>query len=205
MKIKQLRALFICLLLLQSCSAGRLLSTWEEKSVKQYTLGEVLVIGVAKDETKRRIYEDTFSTSLRKLAVNAIPSYTASRQPIQADGKYLREVLKRTHAKSVLITHVVSENEEVFHPKQHHQTPERDTVRNYGLYDYYSVTCDSVYNSKISEHATNVVLETSIYDVQTERCIWSARSESIDPVMTRKYYQQLIALFLNDLKSKKIL
>jgi len=204
--IKYSALLFFCITVLSSCSASRLLSTWESENAAQFTLSKVLVIGVAKDETKRRIYEDTFSDSLLAMQVESVPSYTTSKEPIEPTEKHLREVVIRSGCDTVLITHVVGSSEKDFY-QPHNRIIGTNNYGTYGhgLYGYYPFIYRSVYSGGSYISTTKVILETSLYDVHTEKRIWSARSESIDPVMTRKYYQKLINLFLNDLESKKIL
>jgi hypothetical protein len=204
MKTKQLCALLFCILTLASCAGSKLLSTWEAESIDKYTLDQLLVVGIAKDETKRRIYEDTFVDSFTASGVNAVASYTVSKQPIEPDEKTLRDVVKKTKANFVLITHLVSANE------QDYYQPGRtlgglNRPGGYGLYGYYPFIYGSVHNSGGYSSTTKVVLESTVYDVVSEKRIWSAQSLSIDPVMTRKYYQQLIDLFLADLKRKNLL
>jgi hypothetical protein len=200
---KQIGPLFLCLALLSSCSASKLLSTWKSDSAAQFKTSRMLVIGVAKDETKRRIYEDTFTDSLIAMNVNAVPGYTTSESAIEPTEKHLREAVKKSGCDSVLITHMVGASEKDFY-QPHNRILGTNNLSSYGLYGYYPFIHRSVYSGSYVS-TTKVVLETSLYDVATEKRIWSARSESIDPVMTRKYYQQLINLFLSDLESKKIL
>lgn len=205
MKIKQFTGLVFCLFLLSSCSTSRLLTSWENEAQQDYVINQVLVIGIAKNETKRRIYEDTFTDSLVDSGIKAIASYTASQQPIEPDEKQLREVIRKTNADSVLITHLVTASEK--NSYQPHSRIIGTNSYNYGrgLYGYYPMIYNSVYQSGSYVTKTKVVLETSLYDVKTEERIWTSQTESIDPVMTRKYYQQLINLFLDDLKDKKLI
>jgi hypothetical protein len=204
MKTPQTLALLLFCTILSSCSANRLLSSWSDSYFEESSIAPVLIVGIARDETKRRIYEDTFVDSLTLAKTKSVASYTASKQSIEPNEKALREVVKKTGAKTVLITHMVSENEKDFyqpativHGTNSYSTP--------GLYRYYPFIYNSVFTSGSYNSTTKVVLETNLYDVETEKLIWTARSESIDPVMTRKYYQQLINLFLNDLASKNLL
>ncbi len=204
MKIIQTAILLLSSILLSSCSANRLTSTWNEPTFVNTSLAPVLVVGVSKDATKRHIYEDTFVDSLNALKTKAIASYTACKQSIEPNEGALREVVKKTGARTVLITHMVGENE-----KNHYQ-PALNQYGNLGyshtgLYHYYPLIYSSVYTPGSYTSTTKVTLETNLYDVSTEKLIWTARSESIDPVMTRKYYQKLIDLFLIDLKKKNIL
>ncbi len=189
--------------ILSSCTSNKLLSSWDDKSLEHHNLGKVLVIGVAQNETKRRIYEDTFVSSLTQAGTHAIASYTVTKQSIEPSEKSLREVVKKTGVQSVLITHLVNKNEKDYYQPSNiilgtnSYTP--------GLYGYYPFVYGSVYASGSYSSTTKVILETSIHDVKTETLIWTARSESTDPVMTRKYYQKLIDLFLHDLSRKNFL
>lgn len=191
------------LLVLSSCSASRLLSTWQSQIAEQFTTQSILVIGIAKDETKRRIYEDTFSDSFQAIGVKAVPSYTVSKQPISPDETVLRGIVAKSGCDSVLITHIVGATEKEFY-QRHTMIVGTNSVSNYGLYGYYPFIYNSVYSGGSYVSTTRVILETSLYDVQTEERVWSARSESIDPVMTKNYYQELIDLFISDLKRKQI-
>jgi len=204
MKYIQTVALFLLCSLLSSCSASRLLSSWNDSSFGESSIATVLIVGIARDETKRRIYEDTFVDGLSLANTKSVPSYTASKQSIEPSEKALREVVKKTGVKTVLITHVVSENEKEFYQPSNimHGTNNYSTP---GLYRYYPFIYNSVFSSDSYTSTTKVVLETNLYDVKTDKLIWTARSESIDPVMTRKYYQQLIDLFLDDLATKNLL
>lgn len=203
MKISQTVVLLLFSTILSSCSTNRLLSSWNDPSYGESSIATVLIVGIAKDETKRRIYEDTFVDSLTQINTKSVASYTASKQSIEPSEEALRNVIKKTGAKTVLITHMVSANE-----KEFYQPSNRIIGTNSystGLYRYYPFIFNSVYSSGSHVSTTKVVLETNLYDVETEKLIWTARSQSIDPVMTRKYYQQLIDLFLNDLTINNLL
>ncbi len=207
--MKYVHLLFLILvstILLSSCSASRLLSSWNDNSLgKKVTIDPILVIGVAKhDETKRRIYEDTFVDSLQAVGTKAMASYTLSKSQIAPTETALREVIRKSSARTVLITHMVSSNEKGFlQPSS--RIMGTNSYSNYRLFRYYPYIYGSVSAPSSYISTTKVILETSLYDIETEKLIWTARTESIDPVMTRKYYQQLIDIFLDDLTDKKIL
>lgn len=186
-----------------NCSSSRLLSSTSDPSFKKTAIEPVLVVGVSEDETKRRIYEDTFTDSFIATDSNAIASYTLSKEGIEPDEAALREVIKKSGAKTILITHLVSADEKDFYQPDNLTIGTNSYSR--GLYGYYPFIYQSVYSAGSYNSTTKVTLETSLYDIATEKLMWTARSQSIDPVMTRKYYQQLIDLFISDLKAKNIL
>ncbi len=204
MKVNKTFSLVLILgLMLSSCASNKLLSSWDDKSFEQSSLGKVLVIGVARNETKRRIYEDTFVSSLTHAGTDAVASYTVTKQSIEPSEESLREVVKKTGVDSVLITHLVSKNEKDYYQPSNIILGTNSYAP--GLYGYYPFIYNSVYGSGTYSSTTKVRLETSLHDVKTETLVWNARTESTDPVMTRKYYQKLIDLFLHDLSRKHLL
>jgi len=201
--LSQYFIIFLTGILLSGCSTNRLLSSWNDETYEQSSIAPILVLGVTKNnETKRRIYEDTFVDSLNGVQTKAIASYTLNKHPIEPTEKALRAVIKKTKAKTILITHLVSDTEKAFFVPSSVIIGTNSYDR---LYSYFPFIHNSVASSGSFVSTSKVILETSLYDVKTEKLIWTARTESIDPVMTRKYYQQLIDLFLQDLSSKNML
>ncbi len=203
----------LCSFLLSSCSANKLTSSWKNDSLRQYRLDTVLVVGVAQNETKRRIYEDTFVSSLTEAGVVAIPSYTVGKQSFEPTKKALQEMLIKSHATAVLITHKIGRDEidayqrnaVLIGSNNYYGATGAGSYYGNTLYGYFPLIWNSVGASGSYYEKITVMLETNLYDVKTEQLLWSARSESTDPVMTRKYYQKLINLFLNDLKKDNLL
>ena len=194
---------FLICTLLNGCSSSRLLSSRTDSSFDNASISTILVVGIAEDETKRRIYENTFVGSFQAAGKKAVASYTVSKQSIEPTEEALRAALKKSGAATILITHLVHENEKNFYQPTNMVIGTNSYPT--GLYHYYPFIYNSVYSAGNYVSTTKVVLETSLYKVSTEKLIWTARSESIDPVMTRKYYQELIDLFIQDMGKNNIL
>ncbi len=194
---------FLICTLLNGCSSSRLLSSRTDSSFDNASISTILVVGIAEDETKRRIYENTFVGSFQAAGKKAVASYTVSKQSIEPTEEALRAALKKSGAATILITHLVHENEKSFYQPTNMVIGTNSYPT--GLYHYYPFIYNSVYSAGNYVSTTKVVLETSLYKVSTEKLIWTARSESIDPVMTRKYYQELIDLFIQDMGKNNIL
>jgi len=194
------------LLLLSSCaSSTRLTATWYDDSFEQQKiLDDVLVIAVVKEETIRRLYEDSFVEKLASKDTRAIASYSLTQPEIQPEEEAIKAAIKEAGAHSVLITrHLTTDT------KQHYRPPERYTVfadPYYGrMSGYYPMAHREVYSPGYNVTVTTVYLETNLYDVKTGKLVWSARSESVDPKMTKKFLDELVAVFTSDLKSKSLL
>ncbi len=191
-------------ILFTGCSSTQLLSSWSDKSAKNIPIEPVLIIGVANNNpTIRNIYEDTFVNSFAKAKIRAIPSHTISKKPIEPNEQSLREIINKADATTVLITHIFNSQENnAFIPSSYvvgsnSYSPGR-------LYSYYPFVRSSVSDLGSYVTKTTIILESNLYDVKTENLIWSARTKSIDPIMTKKYYQEITDILTNDLTSKHL-
>ena len=113
-------------------------------------------------------------------------------------------MLEKSHADTVLITHKISKKEIDSYQRSAFMIGSNNYYGS-SLYGYYPSIWNSIAPTGSYYEKITVMLETNLYDVKTEDLLWSARSESTDPVMTREYYQKLIDLFLNDLKKDNLL
>jgi hypothetical protein len=193
------------LALLVSCASSRLTASWYDDSFQQKKiLDDVLVIAVVKEETVRRLYEDSFVEKLASKDTRAIASYSLAQPDIQPEEEAIIAAIKEAGAQSVLITRHLGTD-----TKQHYRPPERYTVfadPYYGrMSGYYPMAHREVYSPGYDVTVTTVSLEANLYDVKTGKLVWSARSESVDPKMTKKFLDELVAVFTSDLKSKDLL
>jgi hypothetical protein len=201
--MKKISLLLITLFLFSGCAANKILSSYSDKDVEQYKLGRILVVGIAKNETKRRIYENTFTESFTKKGVQSVPSYSVAKQSIEPSKAALMDAIAKSSADTVLITHMLGQSEQEFYQPGTRFFYNGNAYN--GLFDYYPFVYNTISTPGSYTNTTKVILETNIYDVKSEKLLWSARTESIDPVMTKKYYQKLIDLFLSDLQKNDLL
>jgi len=202
-------AWLICLvlmLLLSSCATTNLTTTWHDPAYAgSKRVEDVLIIAVTKDETIRRLYEDSFAAELAKDNIRAVQSYTLKNFEIKPDQKSVEEAVKEAGARSVLITRHISTD-----TKQHYRPPERVSMYADPYYSrmnrYYPLAYREVYyTSGYNYSVTTVNIESNLYDAENEKLIWSAQSKSVDPQMTKKYIDELVQIFAKDLKAKSLL
>lgn len=199
-------AISICmLLLLSSCGTSRLTTTWHDVSYGgQNNLQDVLIIAVTKDETIKRLFEDTFVAQLGAEGVQAIPSYTLSQPVIKPEKEAIDAAEKEAGAQFVIITRHLGTD-----TKEHYRPPQRVSVfadpYYGGIHGYYPMAYREVYTPGYTVKVTTVSLEANLYDVKTGKLVWAVRSESTDPTMTKKYIEELVNLFTGDLKKNALL
>ena len=201
--------LFLVLLtavLLTGCGpSSKMTGTWVDSSFagKKIT-GKVLVIGVARNQTHRRIFEDSLVANLRDKGVNAVASYTVDPEEIQASEAAIRAVVDKAGASEVMVTHVTgSEEKSRYFPALGATIV--DTGYYGGLYSYYPRVYNYVYMPAQNQSTETVTLETGLYDVATGHLIWIGRTNAVNPEMTKKFYISLTRLFVNDLRRKKLI
>jgi hypothetical protein len=73
----------LCALALAGCSTTQVDATWLNPAFAGRKLeGPVLVVGVARDATVRRLYEDEMVAALKARGIAASPSYLAATAPL---------------------------------------------------------------------------------------------------------------------------
>ena len=188
-----------------SCSSSKLTATWHDPSfAESKTLQNVLVIAITRDETIKRLYEDQFIEKLASYGVKATGSYSLSQPDIKPTKEAVDAAVKEAGAQSVLITRYLGTD-----TKEHYRPPQRTMLYAdpyyRGIHGYYPMAYREVYTPGYTVTVNTVFLESNVYDVKTGNLVWSARSESINPSMTKKYVDELVNLFSTDLKKSSIL
>ena len=191
-------------LLLYSCASTSLTATWHDQSYAgKNSLRDVLVIAVTEEETSRRLYEDGFVAKLGELGVRGIPSYSLQVSDIEPTKQAVQTAVAMADARFVLITSHLSTDK-----KQHYSPPEPIYVDPYysRMHRYYPLAYREVrYRPGYTYTVTTVSIESNLYDAQTEKLIWSAQSKSVDPNMSKSFFDGLVEVFAKDLQEKKLL
>ncbi len=189
---------------LSSCATTSLINTWHDKSYSgNNSLRDVLVIAVTEEETSRRLYEDGFVAKLAESGVRGIPSYSLQISDIEPTKQAVQSAVAMADARFVLITRHLGTDK-----KQHYSPPQPIYVDPYYsmMYRYYPMAYREVrYSPGYSYTVTTVSIESNLYDAQTEKLIWSAQSKSVDPNMSKSYFDGLVNVFAKDLQEKKLL
>jgi hypothetical protein len=182
-----------------ACSTTKLTETKVYPDFHGHRVSDILVITVTDKEDVRKSFENTFVQQLKDAGVDAVSSIDVI--PIPPDQKLeKREILKAVEKyknDAVIITHLVGvKTREVYHP------PER---RYYGYYGYYGSVYDYAYEPGYYSEDTFVLLETNLFDVQTEKPIWSGQSETWNPESTHQVIDEVIKVVIDELKRYNLL
>lgn len=192
--------LMFCVILIMSCVGTKLSRTWVDETYRGKPVSNILVIGVTYKEKEdiRLLFEDKFATQLRVAGVEVISIGNAIAIPddLELEKDDVLKAVNKFNNDAVMITRLVGKEE-----KESYTRPMRLTGGHYG---YHGRAHGYVPNTGYFKADTAVRLVTNLYDVKTEKLIWSGHSEAFDPDSTNQYIDDLIKdLQKNNLLQKK--
>jgi hypothetical protein len=157
-----------CLLvLLASCASVSITNQWKDPTWSGPPATNVLVIGVARSDTMRRLFEDTFSRELIAAGVRASASY-AQIPPGQGGSEKLGNLVRSTGSDAVLVTRVQRVEDRI------NVTP---TGPGYGgFYGWYGGAWAAT--PEITQ-TTIVTLETSVWDPRSQKLVWTVTTQGV--------------------------
>jgi predicted GNAT family acetyltransferase len=189
--------------LISGCASTKISQSWvEPQNTKQYR--NLLIIGVAESEQNRRAYESYFVENLQDIKVEAEASYRLmGNQKIERAN--VEKAIKGTGIDGVIVTHLVSVDEDTIYRPTVNYMPAYGTGYYGGLYTYYPHV--STYVSSPGYYTTHetYIIETNLYDVESEELVWSARTRSFSPESVDEVIVDLTKLLIEDLEDKNLL
>ena len=197
-----------CLLLVagmcQACAQNKIISSWASKSVDGPVTGPILIVGAFKDPIAHKIFEDSFVASFKRIGIKAVPSYQYGLGTTPPTKEELRQVVKKSGAQAFIIAHVLSEKTTT----EQYLSKYQDVAG--VMYwddndDYHSVVYQRVQEGDRVSRTVDQ-MEASLFESESGKHIWSARSTSINfEDLLREDDQQLEHLFIKNLQDHKIL
>jgi len=169
--------LSVLLLSMMACSPStKLVKSWAAPGVSITRDGsnKVLVIGMVKDESGRRVVED----QLVKKLQNAVSSYTlVPSDKIQGTSDAdLKKIVTDGHFTHVLMMVLTDVQDETYY------VPGTTSMNYYGgYYGYYGYGA-SIYSTP-GYYTTDKIysVETTVYSVKPDELIWSGTTQTVNP------------------------
>jgi hypothetical protein len=192
--MKLLRLFVIAVsLVLCACSTVSVTNQWRDPSWAGPPASNVVVVGISRSDTMRRVFEDTFAQQLQAAGVQAAASYTQI-PPGNGGAVRLRDLVKGTGAQAVLVTRVQRVQQKVS------VTPSGPYYG--GFYGWYGGAWAST--PDINQYEV-VTLETSVWDARNEKLIWTVTTENVATSDIPKTSTQLAQTLIPKMKADGIL
>jgi hypothetical protein len=176
------RSLSLCALaaLLYSCAATSLKKTWKAPDCQQ-AVGKIAVLAIDDRGLVRQGFENRFVAQLTKAGAPAVVTYDLlSLAEIKQDKRAAAERFRLSGAEAVLILRLkdISSSYRESRAGNERYVPVITGVDSMGWYDYYSVGFMDM-SSTYGTLKQTVYLETSLYDLKTEKRLWSGLTETV--------------------------
>ncbi len=188
--------------LLLACTGSRMqmTPTHVEETAAGTPITDTLIIVVIDDEELRTVFEKHFKDWLASKGVEAVTSSEIfpGQQDIRLEKQVIDDVIDKYENDSVLITHLVKFDEnEVFN---------RDRPQFVGTYySYYGYAWGYVYHPTVYGETVRYTLETLLYDVKTQKPIWSGESKITNPKTAGQAISQVVAAVMEELEKNGLL
>jgi len=187
--LKSLLTISLAGLLVTACSGTKINESWSSQDYMG-KVKNVYIIGIAQNELKRMMFENTFIRRLSVEGVKATPSFPDLPKGREADREVIIRAMKANDADSVLLTRVTDQRTSATFTSGS-RSNYTYAPRNYGsAQTYQRLPYDDTWNSYYSRGysvipqsptMTKIVVltvESALYDLQTEELIWSAQMET---------------------------
>jgi len=197
---------FVCAVcsgvLIAGCAGGtRLTPTSMDETYRGKPVSNILVIGVTfkEKEEVRRSFEDRFVAQLKAAGVEAIASGDAISIPgdLMLKKDAILQAVNKFNNDAVIITHLIGKEEKEVYSRSNRGPS--------GYYSYYGWAYGHSHSPDHFSANTTVRLATNLYDVKTEKRIWSAESETLKAGSVDQVIDDVIKLVIDDLQINGLL
>jgi hypothetical protein len=204
------------LLSIAGCASTTISGAWKDPQYQGGTLDKVLVIGIAKQETMKRLYEDAFVAALHQQGITASPGYKILPTNGGNDKELIVKQVKELDFKYVLISRVAAKRTIGFlHPSPPTFIGDASFrsryYRNYPYYnhydDYYDHSFSTIINYTPAYGTTSdlVILETNIYETTNSEIIYSVQTETFVDYGKEKIIKEVVKIIMDNLKANQLL
>lgn len=171
---RPLLLLFGLFLLLPSCATTELTAVWKEPSFRDHPR-KIMIIGMIPAPKGKKIFEDEMVRSLRQRGTDAIVSYSLLPEQNAPDRAAVEKVMREQGADAVLIARLVDKKTVASYVPT---SPAPGTP--YGGRGYYGAQWYGYYshNPGTIREDEFAVIQTNLYDLKTEKLVWTAASET---------------------------
>ena len=196
-------------LLLTGCSTSTISGSWTDPAIPAGQIKRVAVLGVAKNETARRSFEDKMTAQLKTMGVDAQPTYPFIPQDDPPDESAMSGLLTSQGIDTVMVVQVTNERTE--------SMVSPGTVQGYGYpygaagfggydgwYGSYSRSYSATYTPARVVNYEVLTIEATLHAVSSDTLYWTAQTETIPENSLEKAIDDLVSVLIKNLQDSKV-
>lgn len=177
-QIKMLSVLLLYVILLSCSSSTPSTDLYIDDAFKGMKIKKVLVVGMAKEDWKKKVYENEFRTQLMKHNVEVLTAWQEMPKGEQISKETFNKYFSDKNIDAVFVIMAAGSKSEA--------TIYGGGSSNVyvGFYGFYVSTASFYYSSQYISEEEVVYMRTNIYETTEGKLIWSAKSQSYEPQNT---------------------
>jgi hypothetical protein len=190
-------SMLIMLFLLSSCATTTTTNVWRDQTYGG-TVKKILVMGISQKKGIQRFFEDEFVRQLRQRGTDGVAGYTVLPYDEKMDKDFIAAKARESGADTVLVTRPLSrEMQRTYVPGQVYAVP--------GSYSRWGSYYGHAYSPGYVVEDEYVYIETNLFDVATEKLIWSTQSETVVLASDQELIKSFISTMISQLSSDKLI
>lgn len=207
MKIKMLIPVIIATAFIFSCSSTKINSSWKAENAQTKPYHNVMVWGLlaGKDSSLRKQIETHLMNDLVSKGYHAVSSLDVykSKAYKKLTSNEIVDEFKLTGVDAVITIALLNkEKEEKYLPGGFYNQP---ASINGNLDKYYSGIYEKVFTPGYYISTTTYFWESSLFEVKTDKMIYSVRTKSFDPNSTETLAHENWLRIIKDMVKKKLI
>ena len=189
-------------LFLASCGGStQLVETWAEPTYKPKPAPKVMVVALGENERRIKSFEDIFGGYFTARKIETIKGNELKAINVP-DVEAFKKIVHDSGADLCVITKLVDITDEtVYHPGTTSYVP---VTGYYGMGYYYQSSYAMVNDPGYISTSKVYKVETNVYDVATEKLVWSGLSKTTDPGDFEDGVNSFAAVVVGDLVTRKL-
>lgn len=182
-----------------SCTGTEITHKKLEETYTGKPVSDILVIAITGNEHNRRSFENKFVAQLKSVGVDAISSEEAIAMPpdLELKKEAILAAVNQFENDAVIITHLIGKEVKDVYTRGGSGGP--------GFYGFYHRRYSYAHDPGYSSTSTTVRLETNLYDVKTEKLIWSGKSKTLSKDSKDHLINDVIKTVIKDLQNNKLI
>ncbi len=181
-----------------SCANTKVTESWHDENLNK-SYKRPLVIGISDSQQTRQIYEKYFSAELKKVNIDAIPSYKLISSKQKMNRETVNKTVHGTDIDAVIVTYLVSSEQEI----KHHDSP---LSHGYSGDVESSRMSDTLVSTRGRTSSTEIVtLKTDLYDVEIKSLVWTTQTRTVAPASIDEVVTDVTALLIGQMFSDDLI
>jgi hypothetical protein len=190
-------AVLITLFLSSSCATTATTNVWRDQTYAG-PVKKVLVMGISQQKGIQRFFEDEFVRQFRARGTDAVAGYTVLPYDQKMDKDFIAAKARELGIDAVLVARPLSRAmQRTYVPGQAYAVP--------GAYSRWGSYYGSAYSPGYVVEDEYVYIETNMYDVASEKLIWSTQSETIIAASNQELIKSFISTMIAQLESDRLI